>query len=101
VYDLIPRPGCEVILRSGTEVTPAPIVTFVWPQGPRTGIMATEWREGWSIKSYLHSPDLRQYPLLGLWQRCRRFNAKRERVKLLYVPEPGDTIVLSLNRRIA
>lgn len=91
------RPGCEVV-QELREV--ASTVTFVWPQGPRTGILPVTWREGWNVKNYLHSQPLRQYPLLGIWHRCHRFNAKRQRVKLLYVPEPGDTIVLSLARRI-
>lgn len=74
------------------------LVTFVWLQGPRTGIMHVEHKQGWSVRNYLRTPPLRRYPLLGLWRRCRRFNAHRQRIKLHYVPSPGDTIVLALVR---
>lgn len=71
-------------------------ITFVWPKGlSHTGFIHVEWRQGWSLRNYLHSQPLRQYPLLGLWKRCRRLNSQRQRVKLNYVPPAGDTIVLS------
>lgn len=70
------------------------IVTFVWPQGSRTGIMRLEHKPEWSVRNYLRTSALKRYPLLGLWKRCRRLNAKKQRIKLHYVPFPGDTIVL-------
>ena len=74
-------------------------VTFVWPgRGERTGIVHMEWKPGWSVRNYLRMQPLRRYPLLGLWKRCRRLNAKKQRVKLHYVPPAGDTIVL-LNQK--
>lgn len=87
-----PAPGSAVL---ETYEEPAPdIVTFVWPQGQRSGIMHLEHKPGWNVRNYLRTQPLRRYPLLGLWKRCRRLNANKERIKLHYVPPPGDTIVL-------
>ena len=78
----------------GHPAEDVPAVTFVWPDGTRTGICAMPWREGQNVRNYLHTQPLRQYPLLAIWNRCYRYNAKRQKVKLLYIPEPGDYIVL-------
>lgn len=70
-----------------------PRVTFVWPDRGRTGILHVMWQKGRTVQQYLHMYPLRQTALLGRWRKLRCVNAKREKVRLRYVPVPGDVIV--------
>ena len=71
-------------------------VTFVWDdRGQRTATCEMPWQEGWSVKHYLREQPLRSYPLLAMWTRCRTLNRDKTKVRLTYVPPPGDAIVIS------
>ena len=80
---------------------PVKTVTFLWPSagGNRTGVCHMAWREGLSVHRYLQTHPLREQGLLGMWKRCKTVNQHRAKVRLIYCPKPGDTIVMSRARR--
>ena len=86
--------------RQGAEWTPpstepVPLVTFVFPgRGHRSGTCHMRWQEGCSVKAYLHQQPLRDQPVLGFWDKCKAYNRDKKRVKLSYVPTPGDAVVI-------
>ncbi len=70
-------------------------VTFVWPApGHRTGTCHMPHCLGHTVKHYLHQDPLRQQPLLGMWKKCKAYNRDKQKVKLTYVPKPGDAVVI-------
>lgn len=86
--------GAEVIQQ--LEPAEEAIVSFLWPDR-NTGRMAIchmAWMPQWTVKRYLHEQPLKSQPLLGLWMTAKAYNRKREKVKLNYVPPPGDAIVM-------
>jgi hypothetical protein len=52
------------------------------------------YRPGLTVKHYLHQEPLRQHPLLGMWKKCKAYNRDKQKVKLSYVPKPGDAVVI-------
>jgi hypothetical protein len=57
------------------------------------------WSPGYTLKNYFHQPPLKQHGLLGMWKRCKTYDQHHRKVKLIYIPQPGDTIVMSRARR--
>lgn len=94
-----------LVEQAGVEWTPpsaepALPVTFIWPgPGGRTGTCHMRWQKGLTVKQYLHQQPLRDYPLLGMWKRSKAYNRNKKKVKLSYVPCPGDAIVLFRSAR--
>lgn len=78
------------------EDAPPTTVTFVWPGpgGLQTGTCHMKWQRGLTVKHYLHREPLRSHPLLGMWKKCKAYNRHKQKVKLTYVPTPGDAVVI-------
>ena len=73
------------------------MVTFIFPvRGGRTGEAEMVWTEGRNIKSYFRDPLLKPYRLIAKRLRRTLINqATRERLRLISVPKPGDTILMT------
>lgn len=87
-------PGATV---DHTFEEPVKYITIVWPSagGNRTGICHMPWKKGCRLQLYLKQQPLAQYGLLGMWKRCKTVDQHRNKVKLNYMPQPGDTFVMS------
>lgn len=69
-------------------------ITIVWPsEGGRSGVIQLPWVQGKLLKQYLLHPQLRQYGVGALIKKCRVYNADKVRVRTIYSPKSGDTIV--------
>ena len=68
-------------------------VIFPGPAG-RTGEVALFWSEGKAIRDYFKDPELRPYGLMALRASCRMIDQHHRRLRLTYVPRPGDTIIM-------
>lgn len=75
-----------------------PTITFVFTRMGRTGICRMRWREGWSVHRYLREQPLRSHALLGMWKKCKARNQHQQKIRLTYIPAPGDAVVLSRAR---
>jgi hypothetical protein len=54
-----------------------------------------KWQKGKQVKAYLLEPILRKYGVGALVSRCRIFNQKKQRVKMVYTPVSGDVVVFT------
>lgn len=73
----------------------AGLIRIIFPgPGGRTGEVALSWNAEKQIRDYFKGPELRQYGLMGLRTRCRMTDQHQRRLRLTYIPKPGDTIVL-------
>lgn len=69
-------------------------ISVVWPgDGGRSGVMHLPWVPGKKLKHYLLEPVLRQQGVGALIKKCRIYNAKQQRIRPIYTPIAGDTIV--------
>jgi len=72
----------------------AKTITFVWgDRGVRTGVVRMEWKDGWSLKQYLHTQPLKREGLLAKWKKSRVVNQSNTKLSLRYVPKQNDTVV--------
>lgn len=51
------------------------------------------WVQGKLLKHYLLHPQLRQHGVGALTKKCRIYNADKVRVRTIYSPKSGDTVV--------
>jgi hypothetical protein len=94
--ELLPGQMAEIV----PPEEPVQLVTFVFPGvGHRTGVCHLRWQKGRSVRAYLHQPPLRGQPILGSWDRCKAYNRQKQKVRLSYVPTPGDAVVITRVRR--
>lgn len=69
-------------------------ITIVWPsEGGRSGMIQLPWVQGKLLKHYLLHPQLRQHGVGALTKKCRIYNADKVRVRTIYSPKSGDTVV--------
>jgi len=69
--------------------------------GGRTGIATLPCGTGKTLKTYFHEQPLRDEHLLGLRSHCKMVNQHNQKIKLNYVPKPGDTVVLQRIRSMS
>lgn len=82
------------------------VVTFRWfdtkdSTRPRFATCAVPWVKNKKVQGYLHDQPLRSYSLIRLWLKSRTVNAEGRKIKLCYVPRPGDTIFFSPAMRVS
>jgi len=78
----------------------AEIVTIVWPSvGGRSGVIQIPWVKDRMLKHYLLHPQLRQHGVGALTKKCRIYNSDKIRVKTIYKPTAGDTVVFVIAPR--
>ncbi len=73
----------------------AGLIRIIFPgKGGRTGEIALYWVAGKQIRDYFKDPKLRPHGLMALRSSCRLTDGNHRRLRLTYVPKPGDTVVL-------
>lgn len=76
------------------ERNPAQPVTIRFPSPAGQKMKTIPWRGGTRIRHYL-----RDAGVLAVRFRCKMINGAGRRVRLNYIPEPGETVTLALIAR--
>jgi hypothetical protein len=72
-----------------------PFIEVFFPaRGNRTGHVFLKHVPGKSLHNYFREPPLCDYHLLAIRERCKLTNNRREKLRLIHVPIPGEQIVL-------